>query len=123
MSESAILKTESILPQGPRVSGKEWKLKKDPFRINKPDTTTKNVNSSFQKRLNQRNLKKQYDLKLKELKDESKLKKDLVIQKKKEKNLRLMEIERASKLSKKLNEKRLKRLQKKQKRNKLLNDR
>ena len=111
---------------GPRVSGKEWKISKQAFRTNTNQSIhfQSNINSgSFNKRLIKRKQEQEIKEKLKQLKTEKQEEKLKIIEFRKLKQERILEKERLLKLSQKFNEKRIKRLQKRQKRNKLLNER
>lgn len=132
MSATADMKLEDIpkkyinplapkeVGEGSRVNGKDWKIKKDAFRVK---TLGVKKMSNFKDRQQKKMLEDQYKARLKDLKNE---KEDLrneriaAIKKKREEK---EEKERYEKIAAKMHAKKVERLKKKEKRNKMLKER
>ncbi|CCE88815.1 Piso0_001600 [Millerozyma farinosa CBS 7064] len=112
--------TEDKLGEGPRVSGKEWKTKKDPFRVK---TLGVKKLSSWEKRQEKTLREKQYKARLNELKGEKESEQNQKIEDLKRRREIKEEKERYEKMAAKMHAKKVERLKRKEKRNKLLKER
>ncbi|GME92496.1 unnamed protein product [Ambrosiozyma monospora] len=104
--------------KGPRVSGKEWKVQKKAFRVK-----ALGVKSSWEKRQLQREKDKQTNAKLKEMKEERERERKEKIQTIKERREKIAEKERYERLATIMKAKKLDRLKRREKRNKMLKER
>ncbi|KAF7564040.1 hypothetical protein G7046_g22 [Stylonectria norvegica] len=104
---------QSAIPQGMRKNGKQWHEPKKAFR------PTAGL-SSYQKRCKERVLMTQMKAKEKEMKDEKEEDRKRRVQAIKDKRAKKEEKERFEKLAEKMHHKRVERLRRKEKRNKLL---
>lgn len=112
--------TEKDVAEGPRVNGKEWKIKKDAFRVK--TIGVKKLNTwklREQKKLQQDQFKQRLN-DLKQEKDDEKNRK--INELKRRRELR-EEKERYEKIAQKMHAKKVERMRKKEKRNKLLRER
>lgn len=114
--------TPKDIGEGARVSGKEWKISKDAFRVR-----TLGVKQLKSSNFKERELKKmqedQYKSKLKELKgDKENARKEKLAALKKKREAK-EEKERFERVAAKMTAKKVERLRKKEKRNKLLKER
>lgn len=105
---------------GSRVNGKEWKMLKDAFRIK---TVGVSKMSSFEARRKKRQEEEQYKARLQNLKQEKEdIKNARLAELKRRKDIK-EEKERYEKMAQKMHAKKVERLRKKEKRNKLLKER
>lgn len=106
--------------KGSRVNGKDWKGQKDPFRIKRLGVTKP---SNFKEREAKKLQEQQYRARLQELKQEKEdVKKQRIADLKRRREIK-EEKERYEKLAAKMHAKKVERLRKKEKRNKLLKER
>lgn len=106
--------------EGSRVNGKDWKIKKDAFRVKTLGVSKPN---SFKERELKKLQEQQYKERLKELKEEKEsLKKQKIDDLKRRREIKA-EKERHEKLAAKMHQKKVERLKKREKRNKLLKER
>lgn len=106
--------------EGSRVNGKDWKIKKDAFRVKTLGVAKK---SSFKERELKKLQEQQYKERLKELKEEKESAKKQKIDDLKRRREIKAEKERHEKLAAKMHQKKVERLKKREKRNKLLKER
>ena len=106
--------------KGSRVNGKDWKGQKDPFRIKRLGVTKP---SNFKEREAKKLQEQQYRARLQELKQEKEDAKNQRIADLKRRREIKEEKERYEKLAAKMHAKKVERLRKKEKRNKLLKER
>ncbi|CAI5757344.1 unnamed protein product [Candida verbasci] len=107
--------------EGSRVNGKDWKIKKDAFRVRSLGVGKKK--SSFKERELKKLQEIQYKERLKELKDEKEaIKKQRIDDLKRRREIK-EEKERYERMATKMHAKKVERLRKKEKRNKLLKER
>lgn len=104
--------------QGRRVSGKEWKEPKKAFRIR-----SLGVKTPWERKQEQRLKDEQTKAKLKELKEEKEEEKRQKVEKIKERREKKAEQERYDRLALVMHRKRVDRLKRREKRNKLLRER
>ncbi|CAH6719935.1 rRNA-processing protein Cgr1p [[Candida] jaroonii] len=113
---------ESIQTKGSRVNGKEWKEEKKAFRVKSFGVKNKKF-TDFQRRNEKKQQEDNYKARLKELKQE---KEDLKTQRindlKRRREIKA-EKERFEKMAEKMNKRKIERLRRKEKRNKLLKER
>lgn len=112
--------TEDKLGEGSRVSGKEWKMKKDPFRVK---TLGVKKLSSWEKRKEKTLQEKQYKARLNELRSEKEHEQSQKIEDLKRRREIKEEKERYERIALKMHAKKVERLKRKEKRNKLLKER
>ncbi|RLV96225.1 rRNA-processing protein CGR1 [Spathaspora sp. JA1] len=106
--------------EGSRVNGKDWKISKDAFRVKTLGVTKPN---SFKARNEKKLQEDQYKARLRELKDEKEsIRKQRIDDLKRRREIKV-EKERYEKLAAKMHAKKVERLRKKEKRNKLLKER
>ncbi|ODV66849.1 rRNA-processing protein CGR1 [Hyphopichia burtonii NRRL Y-1933] len=106
--------------EGARVNGKEWKIKKDAFRVK---TLGVKRMTTFEKREQERLEKQQYRARLNDLKQEKEDAKNQRIADLKRRREIKEEKERYAKIALKMHAKKVERLRKREKRNKLLKER
>ncbi|CAK7901934.1 rRNA-processing protein Cgr1p [[Candida] anglica] len=106
--------------EGYRVNGKEWKIKKDAFRVKTIGVTKL---STFQLREQKRLEEKQYKTRLNDLKKEKDDTKQARIADLKRRREIKEEKERYTKMAEKMHAKKVERMRKREKRNKLLKER
>lgn len=106
--------------EGNRVNGKEWKMKKDAFRIKSLGVRKL---STWEDREAKRAKDEQYKHRLKELKTTKSDEKQRVIDERKKRLEAKAEKERFERIAKKMSAKKIERLKRKEKRNKLLRER
>ncbi|QPG72896.1 hypothetical protein FOA43_000199 [Brettanomyces nanus] len=104
--------------RGARVSGKWWKKEKKVFRIR-----SLGVHSSWKDREEQKLKDGQFKAKLKELKEEKEGERKAKIDRIKERREKQEEKERYERLATKMHRKKLERLKRREKRNKMLSER
>lgn len=106
--------------EGSRVNGKDWKMKKDAFRVKTLGVTKL---SSWELREEKRLKEQQYKVRLTELKDEKvAVKQERIADLKRRREIK-EEKERYERIATKMHAKKVERLRKKEKRNKLLKER
>lgn len=119
MSESAKKQLLHKDPgQGRRVGGKEWKEPKKAFRIK-----SLGVKTPWEKKQEQRQKDSEAKLRIKQMKEEKEQEKKEKIEKLKEKREKKAEQERYDRLALVMHKKRVNRLKRREKRNKLLRER
>ncbi|KAK6457616.1 nucleolar coiled coil protein [Scheffersomyces xylosifermentans] len=106
--------------EGARVNGKDWKIKKDAFRV-------KTLGVAKGKKLKDREAKRlqeeQFKARLKELKEEKEsVRQERIAESKRRREIK-EEKERYEKMAQKMHAKKVERMRKKEKRNKLLKER
>ncbi|KAI5951822.1 CGR1 [Candida jiufengensis] len=106
--------------EGSRVNGKDWKMKKDAFRVKTLGVSKRN---SYKERELKKLQEQQYKERLKELKDEKDQAKKQKIDDLKRRREIKAEKERYEKMAAKMHAKKVERLRKREKRNKLLKER
>lgn len=112
--------TEKEKGEGIRVSGKEWKIKKDAFRLKSAGVRKLNTwTLREQKKL----VEDQYKQRIKELKDEKNDEKTKKLEELKKRREALEEKKRYEQIALKMHAKKVERLRKKEKRNKMLKER
>lgn len=104
--------------QGRRVSGKEWKETKTAFRIR-----SLGVKTPWERKQEMRLKEQQQKSKLKELKEEKEEEKRIKVEKIKERREKKSEQERYDRLAVTMHKKKVDRLKRREKRNKLLRER
>lgn len=112
--------TPKEVGEGSRVNGKDWKIKKDAFRVK---TLGVNKLSTFEQRAQQKLEQQQYKARLQELKQEKEDAKNQRISDLKRRREIKAEKERYEKISVKMHAKKVERMRKREKRNKLLKER
>lgn len=106
--------------EGRRVNGKEWKIKKDAFRVK---TLGVNKLSSWELREKKRQEDKNFKARVGELKQEKEdAKQNKITELKKRREIK-EEKERYARISEKMHKKKVERMRKREKRNKLLKER
>lgn len=111
---------EKDVGEGPRVNGKEWKIKKDAFRVK---TIGVKKLSTWKLREQQKLQQEQYKQRLNDLKQEKEDEKNRKITELKRRRELREEKERYEKIAQKMHAKKVERMRKKEKRNKLLRER
>lgn len=112
--------TEKEKGEGTRVNGKEWKIKKDAFRLRSAGVRKLNTwTLREQKKL----IEDQFKLRIKELKDEKNDEKTRKIEEIKKRREAIEEKKRYEQIALKMHAKKVERLRKKEKRNKMLKER
>lgn len=106
--------------EGPRINGKDWKIKKDAFRVKSLGVRSLNT---WELREEKKLQQEQFKRRIKELKQEKQAEKDEKVQAIKKRREAIAEKERYQKLAQKMHQKKVARLRKKEKRNKLLRER
>lgn len=109
--------------EGSRVNGKDWKIKKDAFRVKTLGVVSKTKKDSFKQRELKRLEEEQYKARLKELKDEKESAKNQRIADLKRRREIKAEKERYERMATKMHAKKVERMRKREKRNKLLKER
>ncbi|KAH3684877.1 hypothetical protein WICPIJ_004155 [Wickerhamomyces pijperi] len=107
----------AVLKAGARVNGKNWKISKEAFRVK-----SFCVKNTWDRKQEQRLKDQQFKAKVKELKEEKENERKLKIQNIKDRRAKKEEKERYERLAAKMNAKKIERLRKKEKRNKLLKE-
>ncbi|CDR37004.1 CYFA0S01e06348g1_1 [Cyberlindnera fabianii] len=115
--QSTTPEVPDTLTQGSRVSGKGWKVQKNAFRVK-----SLGVGSKWAKKQEQRLKDQQVKAKLKELKQEKEDEKKARIDAMKERREKKAEKERYEMMAAKMHAKKVERMRKKEKRNKLLKE-
>lgn len=106
--------------EGSRTNGKDWKIKKDAFRVKSSGVRKLNTwKLREEKKLQEAQVKQR----IKELKQEKQDEKDQKVQEIKKRREAIAEKERYEKIAQKMHAKKVERLRKKEKRNKLLRER
>lgn len=106
--------------EGSRVNGKDWKMKKDAFRVR--SLGVKKL-STWKLREEKKLQEEQYKQRIKDLKQEKTDERTRRIEAIKKKREAIEEKERFEKIAQKMHAKKVERLRKKEKRNKLLRER
>lgn len=106
--------------EGPRVNGKDWKIKKDAFRVK--TIGVKKLNT-WKLREQKKLQEEQFKQRLKDLKQEKEDEKNRKINELKRRRELREEKERYEKIAQKMHAKKVERMRKKEKRNKLLRER
>ncbi|EAZ63382.1 nucleolar coiled- coil protein [Scheffersomyces stipitis CBS 6054] len=106
--------------EGARVNGKDWKMKKDAFRVK---TLGVSKSSKWKQREEKRLQEEQFKARIKDLKEEKEsAQKERIAERKRRLQIK-EEKERYEKMAAKMHAKKVERLRKKEKRNKLLKER
>ncbi|KAI3403654.1 hypothetical protein KGF56_003581 [Candida oxycetoniae] len=108
--------------EGSRVNGKDWKIKKDAFRV-KAIGVTKKKRNAFKERELMRLQEQQYKERLNELKTEKETAKKQKLDDLKRRREIKAEKERYEKIAARMHAKKVERLKKREKRNKMLKER
>lgn len=103
--------------QGTRVNGKNWKVSKDAFRVK-----SLCVKNTWDRKKEQKLKDEQFKAKIKELKEEKENERKQKIQAIQDRRAKKEEKERYERLAAKMNAKKIERMRKKEKRNKLLKE-
>ena len=111
---------EKDIGEGPRVNGKDWKIKKDAFRVKSLGVRKL---STWKLREEKKLQEEQYKQRLKELKQEKEDERNRRIEAIKKRREAREEKERYEKIAEKMHAKKVERLRRKEKRNKLLRER
>lgn len=111
---------EKDVGEGSRVNGKDWKMKKDAFRVK--SLGVKKL-STWKMREEKKLQEEQFKQRIKELKQEKSDERTRRIEAIKKKREAIEEKERFEKIAQKMHAKKVERLRKKEKRNKLLRER
>lgn len=106
--------------EGPRINGKDWKIKKDAFRLK--STGVRKMNT-WKLREEKKLQDEQFKQRIKDLKQEKADEKNRKIEEIKKRREAIEEKERYQKIALKMHAKKVERLRKKEKRNKLLRER
>lgn len=111
---------EKDLGEGSRVNGKDYKIKKDAFRVRTIGVKKPN---SFQLREQKRLQEEQYKARLKDLKQEKEDERTSKIAERKKRLEMAAEKERYEMMAERMHKKKVDRMRKKEKRNKMLRER
>ncbi|KAG7665307.1 CGR1 [[Candida] subhashii] len=109
--------------EGSRVNGKDWKMKKDAFRVKTLGVTKVTKPSSFKDRQQKKLQEEQYKTRLKELKEEKENTRKQRIEDLKRRREIKAEKERYERMAATMHAKKVERMRKREKRNKLLKER
>ncbi|CAK9440289.1 uncharacterized protein LODBEIA_P43890 [Lodderomyces beijingensis] len=109
--------------EGSRVNGKDWKIKKDAFRVKTLGVSKPKSKNSYKEREQKKLQEQQYKARLKELKEEKESMKKAKIDELKRRREIKAEKERYEKMAAKMHAKKVERMKKREKRNKMLKER
>lgn len=109
--------------EGSRVNGKNWKIKKDAFRVRTIGVVSKTKKNSFKQRELKKLEEEQYKARMKELKDEKETARKQKFDDLKRRREIKEEKERYERMASKMHAKKVERMRKREKRNKLLKER